>query len=179
MEETYTLDQFFDDFPLQTTANEFPNSTEGRGMPLVEDLKNDEETTDMFRYLLKERSIPVRSTKWGKSLQNCHKKGRIYAESLDDVNNYTIPSPLMSSYLSWILEPPSTPLPYGSLFDLVKATVAKFKPSQIFNTECREGRGASSSHHPEVQYEELFYRGIHDCTYGGVCISPEFVARKT
>ncbi|CAG8731944.1 14157_t:CDS:2, partial [Acaulospora colombiana] len=105
-------------------------------------------------------------------LKEAHENGFV---ELNEDKRYTFPSPLIRQVWSWHLLPsPNYQLPYTDLFSLVKATVAHFRPSQLTGSDRRIG--ASDHRPPKAQYQDEYYRCVHEITNGNVRISPEYAA---
>jgi len=62
-----------------------------------------------------------------------------------------------------------------TLYSLIQDTFARFRPVQLFSTERRVG--STTTRPTEAQYQNEFYRALHDITEGNVCISPEYAAQ--
>lgn len=95
--------------------------------------------------------------------------------NLDEANLYTFASPLHQQLWSWHLLPQTDyQLPFQDLLSFVKATVSRFRPSQLGVSARRVG---STNHRPpEAQYQDECYRCVHILTHGNVRISPEYAA---
>lgn len=86
---------------------------------------------------------------------------------------YCFPSPLTRQIWSWhILPSLNYQLPYSDLLSFVTATVTRFRPLQLTGSDRRVG--ASDRRPPESQYQEEYYRCVHEITDGNVGISPEY-----
>lgn len=80
-----------------------------------------------------------------------------------------------STSVSWrLLTPIGYQLPFADLFSLVKATVSRFRHSQLTDSNPRVS--ASNYRPPEAQYKVECYRCVHDLTTGNVRITPEYAA---
>jgi len=88
---------------------------------------------------------------------------------------YTFYSPLIRFQWQWVLEPDHDyELPYKDLYSLVVAVLGGFRASQLSQKDRRVGDDA---HKPlEAQYQQEFYRSIHDLTHGNARITPEYGA---
>lgn len=106
-------------------------------------------------------------------LEESHRLGFV---DLDHDNpDYIFPSPVHKQLWSWLLLPETDhPLPFQDLLSFVKATVARFRPSQLHPSDRRLGN--ISHRPPEAQYQDECYRCVHDLTQGNVRISAEFAA---
>ena len=105
------------------------------------------------------------------ALQNAYYSGFV------DFNNrfYTFASPLIRFQWQWALDTsPSYTLPFRDLYSLIAAVLGKFWMSQL--SEKHRGVGADAHKPLEAQYQQEFYRSIHDLTNGRVRITPEYGA---
>jgi hypothetical protein len=174
------LDEFIENHPLDKIAVEFSNSPYGRGFPATEDLTGNQMVAKMLRKLLKEFKIAAHEDEYKTAISICHQRGWTFADlEGNGIRTYRLASPIHTALLSWLLEPPEKELGFGSLLDLVKEVVSSFKPSQLFAAVRRSEQNGEDALAPEIQYQQEFYRAIHDVTDGGVCISPEFASAQT
>jgi hypothetical protein len=101
-----------------------------------------------------------------------------YLSGLVDLNAakyYTFASPLLQQIWSWHLQPsPDYKLPYPDIISFVKAAVELFRPSHLTKEGCRVG--AYNYRPSELQYQDEYYRCVHEVTKGNVRITPEYVA---
>ena len=167
---------FHDDHPPSKIGSEFPFASGGRGLPVCRELSNDPIMTAMFRLLLRDGQIfEDDHPEFGDAIQKAHKKGYIYAKELSQVKRgFVLPTPIHTTALSWVLIPSEVNLP-SNLLDLVLEVVGRFKYSQLTHPLRRAGGDANAtSGPPEAQYQDEFYRALHDYTKGGVRVSPEF-----
>ena len=130
---------------------------------------------DMFRLLLRDGLICEEDhPNFGHAIRRAHKLGYIYEkEFFPNKRSFVFPTPLHTAALSWVLVPAEVNLP-SNLFDLVLDVVARFKYSQLTHPVRRAGDDAKASGPPEAQYQDEFYRALHECTNGRVQVSPEF-----
>jgi len=172
----YELTMFHDNHPPSKIGSEFPLASGGRALPECPELSKDPIMTAMFRLLLRDGQISEDDhPKFRDAIQKAHKLGYIYAKELSPVKQgFVLPTPMHTAALSWVLIPSEVKLP-SNLLDLVFEVVGRFKYSQLMQPLRRAGDNAgATSGPPEAQYQDEFYRALHDYTKGGVRISPEF-----
>ena len=171
----YELTTFHDGHPPSKIGSEFPRSSGGRALPESLELSKEPAMAAMFRLLLRDGQIFEEDhPNFDDAIQRAHKLGYIYAKELSPVKRgFVFPTPLHTAALSWVLVPSEVNLP-SNLLDLVSEVVAHFKYSQLTHPLRRAGDDAKASGPPEAQYQDEFYRALHDCTKGGVQVSPEF-----
>jgi hypothetical protein len=167
---TYSLEQFHQD---TTSFDELCSHLSvdrgiGRGMP-----KDAAEYAQAMRTLLL-GSIDCKkgsTKKLRDDLRKSYRQGFVDIEA----NQYTFASPLHQQLWSWRLLPQTSyKIPHQNLISFVEETVSRFRPSQLGTSERRVG---SASHRPpEAQYQEEYYRCVHNLTNGNVRISPEYAA---
>ncbi|PVG02084.1 hypothetical protein CPB86DRAFT_38650, partial [Serendipita vermifera] len=82
-------------------------------------------------------------------------------------------SPLLQHLWSFRLLPPvDHQIPYPCLFSFVEPTVSCFKPSKLTGPD----RRIVASQYRPPEYQEEYYRCVHDATKGNVRFTPEYVA---
>jgi hypothetical protein len=122
----------------------------------------------MKRLLLEERPISP-ADKDQDLLMKASKRGLI--ELMDD-SSYNFPSPLHRQIWSYKLMGSGGYKYPGTIIDLIKDTVAGFRPNQL----SRHDRRAETDERnpPEAQYSHEWYRSLHQVTGGNVVLSPEY-----
>ncbi len=146
------------------------HSAFGRGLATREELCRIG-VADVFRDLLVNGSID-RDSKYGETLEWCHKNGFIQSDAIGEEVYYILPSPLHESYLSWRLMPPDVVIPHDTILDFAIAVILQFSPAQLLKPPCRMN-GTDTDKPPEAQYQKEFYRGLFTL-FGGAFGSPEF-----
>jgi hypothetical protein len=129
-----------------------------------------------MRTLLFLGSINPRDKTIDADIQTCLEDGYKHGfVAKDEADQYIFASPLHQQLWSWRLLPQvDYQLPYQDLLSFVKGTVAYFRPQQLDGSDRRVG--STSHRHPEAQYQEEYYRCVHNLTEGNVQISPEYAA---
>jgi hypothetical protein len=117
------------------------------------------------------------------AIKYCNRHGWIHSTATgpgwDTPIEYVPPSPLHSVFLSWLLLPQDFAPSFPSILDMAFSVISRFKRSQMFIPIRRAGIGsAKSDKPPEAQYQDEFYRALHDATSGAVRISPEFASAR-
>lgn len=173
----YRLTKFHEEHTPSKVGREFPSTSGGRGLPESVELSNDPAMSAMFRLLLRDGQLFEQDhPKFRDAMQRAHKLGYIYAQaSSPSKRGFVLPTPLHTASLSWMLVPSQIDLP-EDLMGLVLKVVGRFKYSQLTLPVRRAGDSDTlgTSRPPEVQYQDEFYRALHDFTHGGVQVSPEF-----
>ncbi len=170
----YELTKFHDDHTPSEVGRGFRYSSGGRGLPEPDHLQRDPSMAAMFRQLLRDGELLDDESRFGDAVERAHKSGYIYAKLLapSQKKGFVIPTPLHTVALSWILVPGQVDLP-SDLNMLVWEVVGRFKYSQLTLPIRRAGPETPSDLPPEAQYQDEFYRALHDFTKGGVLVSPE------
>jgi hypothetical protein len=99
----------------------------------------------------------------------------------DSAIAYISPSPLHSVFLSWLLLPQDFAPSFPSILNMAYSVISRFKPSQMFIPIRHAGIGSANpdrDNPPEAQYQDEFYRALHDATSGAVRMSPEFASAR-
>ncbi|KAG8841762.1 hypothetical protein FRB91_004704, partial [Serendipita sp. 411] len=130
----YSMNDFVDDNPTYDGFYKHLSTTYviARGMP-----QDPAKYAQAIRTLLICGSIPkFTSTQPPEVLSRLadgHEKGFIH---LDDTDQYTFTSPLYQQLWEWHLATPTDyELPFPTLFSFVEATIKRFKPSQLVQSE--------------------------------------------
>ena len=133
--------------------------------------------TAMFRQLLGDGQLLERDEpKFGTAVERAHKSGFIYAKLLDSSKpGFVLPTPLHAVSLSWMLEPSEVELP-SDLNKLVWEVLGLFKYSRLAFPIRRARPVDSTDQPPEAQYQDEFYRSLHEFTKGSILVSPEFAS---
>jgi hypothetical protein len=166
---------FHNEHPISKVGSEFPSTSGGRGIPESNDLCNDPPMMAMFRLPLRDGHIFENHPKFGDAINKAHKLGYIYAKIFSpSEQGFVLPTPLHTASLSWMLVPSQIDLPCD-LIELVLKVITRFKYSQLTLPIRRAGDDAVGiSVAPEAQYQDEFYRALHDFTKGSIQVSPEF-----
>jgi len=170
----YELMTFHNHHTPSKVGHAFRYSSGGRGLPQPFQLSNDPDMTAMFRRLLRDGQLLERD-EFGTAVERAHKCGFIYARQLDSSPGFVLPTPLHAVSLSWMLVPSEVDLP-SDLNELVWKVVGLFKYSQLALPIRRAGPVNTSDKPREAQYQDEFYRALHDFTKGSVLVSPEFAS---
>jgi hypothetical protein len=176
------LEDFYGDHPLESLVSASASGDFQRGLPKSSFLKREPEIVNIFRQMLVSGCIDtLDGDAPPAALRTCHRRGWLHAELVrdqqDDIIRYTFASYLHACYVSWRLSPPLEYHQYASILELVIHALSHFKPSQLLIPIQRAGRQLGSTP-PEAQYQDEFYRALHDATSGRVCISPEFASGR-
>jgi hypothetical protein len=173
-----TLEEFRKRFADRQTALELVSNPRGLGLPLPGYLSRNVEVAAIFRRLLKNGGLLEHGLSQSDLLvlRWIHQRGWVYATTENDYYTvYVLATPVHSSYLSHLLEPPSMVHGYSNLLNFCIAVMKNIKPSRLFTPLRRIGSSLDRS--PEAQFEDEFYRSAHELTHGGVAFSPEFAVR--
>ncbi len=167
----YSLEEFQQDNPSYNHFTQYlaTRSNVRRGLP-----EYTAEWAPAMKALLLCGEIPFddkdTETNTLSKLREAYESGFIH---LNEADRLAFASPLMRQMWSWRLLPsPYYELPYPDLLSFVKATVTRLRPSQLTGSDRRVG--ASNHRPPEAQYQEEYFRCVHEVTDGNVGISPEY-----
>ena len=173
----YELSTFHDGYLSYKIGPDFPRSPGGRALPNFREISQEPTMAAMFRLLLRDGQISEGGhPNFDHTIQRAHKLGCIYAKEFSSFEEgFVFPTPLHTAALSWVLVPlPSEANLPSKLLDLVSDVVARFNYSQLTHSLRRVGDDDKASGSQEAQYQDEFYRALHDCTKGGVQVSPDF-----
>ncbi|KAG9025640.1 hypothetical protein FRB95_009937 [Tulasnella sp. JGI-2019a] len=165
-----------DNYTFGEVSKHLQAAVAGRGLPEPRQVQKEAST---WRKMLQAEPVVVATddkSDFVLSLQRCHVGGWIQSDLRSEGEiQYTFPSPIHFSHVSWLLEPLRMPLPFTTPFDMAVAVINCFRPSQLYGVPRGVG-GGLHDRPPEAQYQNEFYRHLLDITQGGVGISPEFAS---
>jgi hypothetical protein len=180
----FTLADFYEQNPISHLVESLTGGAFRRGVPKAKDLSKNPQAAVVLRRLLTEGSIRIDdgcADATVQAIKYCNRWIHFDAtgSDYDSAISYVLPSPLHSVFLSWLLLPQDFEPLFPSILDMAFSVISRFKRSQMFIPIRRAGIGsAKPDKPPEAQYQDEFYRALHDATSGAVRISPEFASAR-